>query len=169
MTVLTDSSINFLDNRVSRFNPKFFVWTFIPCDVLSLILQALGGALSSIQAGTSNKSGVHISMAGLIFQVITLVIFVGLFVDYVVRYHRKSAAGPLRPAMRVFLTFLFLAIIFILARCAFRIDELSDGYNGPLIHNEQAFMWLEAGSVYQQLVDIPYQVYLWLTILLLSE
>ena len=27
--------------------------------------------------------------------------------------------------------------------CCYRIDELSDGYNGPLIHNEGLFIGLE--------------------------
>jgi hypothetical protein len=59
------------------------VWFFIPCDIVSLIFQATGGAVSSIQAGTDNNTGVDISEAGLILQVVALVIFIGLFVDYV--------------------------------------------------------------------------------------
>lgn len=137
-------SINNLDRSVSRFAPKLFVWIFIPCDIVSLVLQAAGGALSSTQAGTGNKSGVKISMAGLILQVITLVIFVGLFIDYVVRYRRRSAAGGLQRRVKIFLGFLFLSIIFILIRCIYRVDELQDGYDGPLIRNEPLFMILEA-------------------------
>ena len=43
----------------------------------------------------------------------------------------------------MFVVFLSLAITLILIRCAYRIDELSDGYNGPLIHNEPLFIGLE--------------------------
>jgi hypothetical protein len=111
-----------------------------------LILQAAGGGLSAVQAGSSNKTGLRISMTGLILQVITLVIFVALFVDYVYRYHTKFP-GALATTMKVFLTFLLLAILLILGRCAFRIDELSDGYDGPLIHDEALFMILEGMSV----------------------
>lgn len=39
--------------------------------------------------------------------------------------------------------FLSAAIVLILVRCVYRIDELSDGYNGPLIHNEPLFVGLE--------------------------
>jgi hypothetical protein len=87
-------------------------------------------------------------MAGLILQVVTLVIFVALFVEYVVRYVRKSTAGPLRPRMKLFLSFLFLSILFVLVRCVYRIDELRDGYDGPLIRNEPLFMVLEAAYVF---------------------
>ena len=112
---------------------------------MSLVLQAAGGALSSTQAGTGKKSGVQISMAGLILQVITLVIFVALFADYVLRYKKKSAASnPLQSRIKLFLGFLFLSIIFVLVRCLYRVDELRDGYDGPLIRNEPLFMVLEA-------------------------
>ena len=39
--------------------------------------------------------------------------------------------------------FLSLAILLILIRCIYRIDELSDGYSGPLIHDEGLFVGLE--------------------------
>ena len=77
-------------------------------------------------------------------QVITLAIFLVLFVDYVIRFVRKSANGPLKPRMKLFLGFLFLSIVFVLIRCSYRIEELSDGYDGPLIRNEGLFMGLEA-------------------------
>ncbi len=36
-----------------------------------------------------------------------------------------------------------MAIILILIRCVYRIDELSDGYSGPLVHDEGLFVGLE--------------------------
>ncbi|KAK4145959.1 RTA1 like protein-domain-containing protein [Dichotomopilus funicola] len=141
--VLLVRTINHLDPSISRFPSKLFAWVFIPFDIVSLILQALGGALSATQASSGNKSGVNISMGGLILQVITLGIFVILFADYVVRYIRH----PLRPVgsrLKLFLAFLFLAIILVLVRCAYRIEELSDGYDGPLIRDEALFVGLES-------------------------
>lgn len=44
---------------------------------------------------------------------------------------------------KIFVSFLSVAIVLILIRCAYRIDELSDGYSGPLIHNEGLFVGLE--------------------------
>ncbi|KAH8882026.1 RTA1-domain-containing protein [Thozetella sp. PMI_491] len=145
--VLLSRTINHLDRAVSRFNPKIFIYTFIPSDILSLVLQAAGGALSATQAGTNNKTGVRISMAGLVLQVITLVLFMGLFLDYIFRYHRKSKAGQLSTSIKLFLTFLFLAVLVIFARCAFRVKELEDGYDGEMIHDEKGFMVLEAGMM----------------------
>ncbi|KAK0716327.1 RTA1 like protein-domain-containing protein [Lasiosphaeris hirsuta] len=145
--VLLSRTVNHLDRSQSHLNPKYFVWFFIPCDIVSLILQAAGGALSATQAGTGNKSGVKISMGGLVLQVVTLVIFITLFAEYVIRYTRKSTAGPLQPRMRLFLGFLFLSTIFVLVRCIYRIDELRDGYDGPLIRDEPLFMVLESAMM----------------------
>lgn len=117
----------------------FFVWTFIPVDIVSLLLQGSGGAISSISDG--GNTGVVISVTGLVLQVITLIVFVALFVDYVVRYMRRDI---LPQRMKIFLGSMLLAIVFILVRCAYRIAELKDGYDGELIHDEVGFMILEA-------------------------
>ena len=117
-----------------------------PCDVLSLILQAVGGALSSTSSGGS-KTAVDVSLAGLSFQVFTLCIFIALSIEFAISYIRarriEQAKKSLPMRFKVFVVFLTAAIIFILIRCAYRIDELSDGYNGPLIHNEPLFLALE--------------------------
>lgn len=55
----------------------------------------------------------------------------------------EQGKKPLPTGFKVFVVFLTAAIILILIRCAYRIDELSDGYNGPLIHNEPLFIALE--------------------------
>lgn len=61
----------------SRINPETYTRLFIPCDIISLVLQALGGALAS-EASHQNRSsalGDHIMVAGLAFQALTLAVF----------------------------------------------------------------------------------------------
>lgn len=139
-------SVVYLGPQYGRFSPKLYYWIFIPCDIFSLCLQAVGGALSSTSSGSSNVA-VDVSKAGLSFQVFTLVVFIALAVDYAVRYLQaervEERKTPLPISFKVFVTFLSLAVVLILIRCAYRIDELSDGYNGPLIHNEGLFIGLE--------------------------
>ncbi|KAH7137731.1 RTA1 like protein-domain-containing protein [Dactylonectria macrodidyma] len=94
--VLLSQVINFIDPSISRFKPQLFYWIFIPCDIVSLILQAVGGALSSV--GTDHAAvevGENISLVGLIFQVVTLVVFAALFADYVVTAARSPSRGRL--------------------------------------------------------------------------
>lgn len=140
------SRILYLGPQHARFQPRLYYWIFIPCDILSLILQAIGGALSSTSSGGS-KTAVDVSIAGLSFQVFTLCVFIALAFEYAYRWFRARRAiqqpTPLSRSFKVFVFFLSLAVILILIRCAYRIDELSDGYNGPLIHDEGLFIGLE--------------------------
>ncbi|EFQ27023.1 RTA1 like protein [Colletotrichum graminicola] len=129
--------------ELSRIPTKVMYWLFISCDVFCLVLQAAGGALSTTSAGSSDV-GVDLAMAGLVLQVIVLVAFCALFADYMARYTRSAAARPLTRRDKLFFGFLALAIVLILARCAYRVDELSDGYNqSEKLTNEGLFIGLE--------------------------
>lgn len=139
-------SVIYLGPQYARFSPKLYYWIFIPCDILSLVLQSIGGALSSTSSGGS-KTAVDVSIAGLSFQVFTLLIFIYLGFEFGLAYQKgqktERREPPLDMRFKVFVAALALAIILILIRCAYRIDELSDGYNGPLIHKEGLFIGLE--------------------------
>ncbi|KAH8811510.1 sphingoid long-chain base transporter RSB1 [Xylogone sp. PMI_703] len=141
----------YLSRSSCRFPPQLYYWIFIPCDIVSLALQATGGAMSSSSTG-SNQAGVDIALAGLSFQVFTLTVFILMALDFGLRYRRdfrngkvsRDEKGPAQDTrFRIFLAFLSLSIICILIRCVYRIDELSDGYDGPLIHNQGLFIGLE--------------------------
>ncbi|KAI5294646.1 hypothetical protein KEM52_003530 [Ascosphaera acerosa] len=66
---------------------KMYAWVFIPCDIISLVLQAAGGgvAATSIDAGENPDPGTDTMIAGLAWQVFTLLIFVCLTIDFGVR------------------------------------------------------------------------------------
>ncbi|KAL8670187.1 MAG: hypothetical protein Q9168_005265 [Polycauliona sp. 1 TL-2023] len=142
--------ITYLGPQYARFPPKFYYWFFIPCDVLSLVLQAVGGALSSTSEGGSNAA-VDVSIAGLSFQVVVIVVFICLTLEYVWRYRKGQKTAPrttpLSKGFKIFSWFIAISILLILIRCCYRIDELSEGYGGPLIHNEGLFIALEGVMV----------------------
>ncbi|KAK4154410.1 RTA1 like protein-domain-containing protein [Chaetomidium leptoderma] len=152
-------SINHLSPSLSRFQPKLFYYIFIPCDILSLILQAAGGGLSTSSSGQS-QVGVDLALAGLSFQVFTILLFCGFFIDYLVRYfgdsssHRRGGDGGDNlnrtdttidaTRLRLFFGFMVLAVLLTLARCAFRLAELHQGWlSGGLIREEGLFIGLE--------------------------
>ena len=150
--------VNYLGPQYSRLRPNLYLWIFIPCDLVSLSLQGSGGGLSS-SAGTSGEGsgnsaqvGVDIAIAGLAFQVLTLAVFIVLALDFAWRYRKGSRmtgnAGNTNQRFKIFVGFLSLAILCIFIRCIYRIDELSDGYTGPLIHNENLFIGLEGVWVF---------------------
>lgn len=137
------SSIRNLSASTARFRPSLLYYVFIASDLVSLVFQAIGGALSTSSSGTS-QTAVDLALAGLSLQVATLLIFSGLMVDYLVRFAKtEEAKTKLDRRMKTFLSGLGLAILLILARCAFRVDELSEGYGGPLVRNESLFIGLE--------------------------
>lgn len=136
---------------LSRFNPVLFYWIFIPCDLVSLVLQAAGGALSSVSSG-KNSVGVDLALAGLALQVITLVIFCGLYADYIWRYlksdefkARASTQKTFGLRLKIFFAYEALAVIMILMRCAFRVHELRKGYtpSNEMLKNQELFIGLE--------------------------
>ncbi|KAL8753791.1 MAG: hypothetical protein Q9184_005317 [Pyrenodesmia sp. 2 TL-2023] len=142
--------ILYLGPQYARFRPKAYYWVFIPCDIFSLVLQSVGGALSSTTEGDSSAA-VNVSIAGLSFQVFTLLVFIALTFEYAYRWQKARRATPsptpLSRAFKVFVAFLGLATLLILVRCIYRIDELSEGYSGPLIRNEGLFIGLEGVMV----------------------
>jgi hypothetical protein len=140
--VTLSKTVIFLGAEHSRFSPSLYYWIFIPSDVVSLILQATGGAMSASSSG-AKQVGVAISLAGLSFQVFSLAIFILLALEFAFHYWRSQRQQILSFPFKIFVLLMSLAIIFIFVRCIFRIDELSDGYTGPLIHNEGLFIALE--------------------------
>ncbi|KAH6638426.1 parasitic phase-specific protein PSP-1 [Boeremia exigua] len=139
--------INHTDPSKSRLNPRLITYIFIPCDITSLVLQGAGGALS---AGAMSEEGtvvgVNVSKAGLIFQVVTLVFFIALSIDYLLalkRSHKKSGA-KLERALKILMACLSVATILILVRCVFRIYELKNGYFSPAFRDEETFIAFES-------------------------
>ncbi|KAI0194470.1 RTA1 like protein [Xylaria flabelliformis] len=131
-----------LDESLSRIRPNLYYIIFISCDVAALVFQAVGGALSSLSNG-ANKAGVDLALTGLTFQVATLLAFVGLFADYLIRYFRTKPIASVSAKLKLFLGSLSVAILLILVRCAYRVAELSEGYRGTLFHDQGLFIGLE--------------------------
>ena len=142
--VLIYQIVCYIDRSASRVNPKFFYWVFIPADIISLILQAAGGAMSSTSNGSS-QAGVNIALAGLIFQVITLAFFSICVLDYMYCSRRTWMAAKLPRRFVNFCIWLTLATVFIITRCGYRVYELSEGYSreSEALRDEPLFNILE--------------------------
>lgn len=68
---------------ISRIKPRTYTILFMSCDSVSLLLQAAGGAIAaSSDTVKSTDLGVNIMIAGLSFQVVSLVLFIGLCCDF---------------------------------------------------------------------------------------
>ena len=145
----------------SRIAPLSYPRIFIPCDVLSLVLQALGGGMASVASHTGKNvdPGDHIMVAGLAFQVFTLLLFILLCSDFALktlRRWKKMGQAALDPthaklrgswAFQGFLGALSLATLCIFIRSIYRVAELGEGWEGALIKNQHLFIGLEGAMV----------------------
>ena len=156
-----------LSSECSRFPPQLFPYLFVICDLISLVLQAAGGGVSSVSLGR-NLAGVDLTLTGLGFQVFTLTLFVVLAVDYWMRYAKlrktrpssgragesvgrqesekefRTTEDPLTKRFKIFAIFLSVSIVCIYARCCYRIAELKQGYEGHIFHEEGTYIVFES-------------------------
>lgn len=139
--------------QFSRLRPKFYTYIFISCDVLSIILQGSGGALSAASQDGDDllDIGENIMIAGLVFQVVTLLVFAVLAADVAYSMYKHRAELPAETAAlratRVFQLFIgatVLSFLCILIRCVYRIAELQGGWGNPIMRNETDFIVLES-------------------------
>lgn len=69
--------------RYSRLTPKRISITFMSCDFIALVLQAAGGAIAdTADTRVGSDNGTHILVAGLAFQVLSLLFFIGISCHY---------------------------------------------------------------------------------------
>ena len=135
----------------SRIPIKYYTWIFICFDIFSLCLQAIGGGIAaSANTSTGSSNGAHIMLAGIIFQVITLVAFGLLALDYFARVFKSRA--QMNPTAieivqdsrtRYFSTAVLLAFTALLIRCIYRIPELSGGWANNVMRDETDFIVLD--------------------------
>ncbi|KAJ5203504.1 hypothetical protein N7449_005583 [Penicillium cf. viridicatum] len=144
---------------ISRLRPRTYTIVFIICDLVSLLLQASGGAVTSIadadQADLS-QAGINTMIAGLSTQVVSLAIFMALCLDFAWKVrknqhklNREIHMIDLRNSIRwkAFLAGLALATLTIFVRSVFRVAELQGGFHSSLANNEVVFMILEGAML----------------------
>ncbi|KAJ4406625.1 Envelope glycoprotein gp160 [Gnomoniopsis sp. IMI 355080] len=138
---------------------------FIPCDIVSLILQATGGALaaSAHKANDQQKLdiGTKIMIAGLAFQVFTMFVFGCLGFAFlcnvmaelrrarndshrvVRRSNRRVLTVGISRSLQFFESCIIGSTLLIFARCCYRVAELSGGWTGSLMKNQTLFIICE--------------------------
>ncbi|WVF66949.1 hypothetical protein IAT40_001692 [Kwoniella sp. CBS 6097] len=85
--VILGLAIKRLGPQYSVLRPNWYFFTFITADIISLVLQAVGGgqASSSAAEGAPTQSATNIMVAGIIFQLIAMATFMTLGADFIIR------------------------------------------------------------------------------------
>ncbi|TFY57325.1 hypothetical protein EVJ58_g7088 [Rhodofomes roseus] len=159
MFVMLGEMIRRLGPRYSRLSATLYTIIFCSCDVISLVIQALGGAAASnaVANGENPENGGHIMLAGICFQLAAITFYMILASEFVIRclldkpLHGADKAPPATHALdrkhAIMLGALTFASICIYIRSIYRTIELSDGWTGHIIHTQRYFNWLDGGMV----------------------
>ena len=86
-------------------------------------------------------------LAGIVFQVVTLLAFLGLATEYFVRLSANRASMSESAThlihsnkFRSFLAAVSVAFLTIFVRCLYRIAEMAGGWANPIMRNETEFL-----------------------------
>jgi hypothetical protein len=73
-----------------------YTYVFVGFDLLSLVLQAIGGGMAATgKDSKASKRGTNIMIGGLICQVVSMVFFFVVWGDFVLRTRRSKISGSL--------------------------------------------------------------------------
>ncbi|KAH2293509.1 hypothetical protein KXV63_000637 [Aspergillus fumigatus] len=80
--------------EISRLKPRNYAIFFVSCDVIALILQSAGGALTSAAEDADGRQmGLNVMIAGLVFQVAALTLFIALASEFAICLRRQHLKG----------------------------------------------------------------------------
>ncbi|KIP03965.1 hypothetical protein PHLGIDRAFT_20109 [Phlebiopsis gigantea 11061_1 CR5-6] len=146
----------------SRLSAKWYTIVFCTCDLIALVIQAVGGASASTAVNKNedpNKGG-HIMLAGIVFQMAAITVYVALASEFILRYaynrpvrkvkmesYDASDDAPLDKKLKLMLLSLALSSLLIFIRSVYRTIELTDGWDGKIISTEVLFNVLDGAMI----------------------
>ncbi|GMM50372.1 hypothetical protein DASB73_013300 [Starmerella bacillaris] len=143
--------------QYSLVTPRKYTIVFSTLDVIALFMQGAGGGIAAGQNPSSVNVGRWVMVGGIIFQVIVLTVFIFVF-SYVVyrifyatgeaHWSGEYARNRKRPLFKYWLPSVFVSLIFLEIRSIYRVVELSEGWNGPLMVTESYFLVLDGLMIF---------------------
>jgi hypothetical protein len=127
--------------QYSFLKPKTYLWIFCTCDVVSLLVQAGGGTIASEEAekNKSTKLGSNVIVAGILFQLITMLSFSVCGISFLV--HSRNAPQPKK---EIIVTYgAIIAFICVFIRNCYRTVAFLQGWTGFLSSHEVYFIALD--------------------------
>ncbi|KAF7590526.1 hypothetical protein BBP40_002714 [Aspergillus hancockii] len=148
--VLLGRFIQILGRESSILSPKMYLWIFCTCDVLSLVVQAIGGGMASAETnkeGGDTATGTHIMVAGIVFQMFSITVFVACAADFVRRVLRHRLLNTMSGSIAPLFGAMVFSVTCIYIRSIYRTIELSQGWSGYLITREKYFIALDGAMM----------------------
>ncbi|QGA13175.1 hypothetical protein EYB26_000822 [Talaromyces marneffei] len=148
--VLLGRLIQILGRSSSILSPSLYLWIFSACDIISLVIQAVGGGMASGQAGKiggDTKPGTDIMVAGIIFQLVSITVFAVSAVDFLRRVLKQRLLQSVQGSVTPLLLAMVFSIVLIYIRSIYRVVELVQGWSGYLITHEAYFIALDGSMM----------------------
>lgn len=148
--ILLGEFVRLLGRKSSFLKPSLYLWIFCTCDVISLVIQAVGGGMASAetyQVNGNTAPGTHIMVAGIVFQLFSITIFVICAADFIRRTMRRRLLQQLTGSVIPLLGAMVLSVLCIYVRSIYRTVELLQGWKGYLITREKYFVALDGAMM----------------------
>lgn len=130
------------EGKVAGFRAAVIARWFVIADVVSFIVQAVGGIMASPSASASIiRTGLNIYLGGMALQQFFIVVFLGLMIAFQRQCSRHQVLAA-RPAWRPLLFGLYGVLVCITVRIIFRIAEFAGGVtpdNPVPFHEEYSY------------------------------
>ncbi|KXH67481.1 RTA1 like protein [Colletotrichum salicis] len=150
--------------HISRFSPRTYAITFMTSDFISLVLQGAGGGIAATaDTHSGSETGRAMMVAGVVFQVVSLLVFMLLWLEFVFRLRKTTEGnkgGSLFADLRSTKKFhwfqwaLGAAVLLVFIRSVYRVAELQQGFNGPIANDEVSFMILEGPMIFLAILAV---------------
>ncbi|KAL4754034.1 hypothetical protein BDW72DRAFT_157538 [Aspergillus terricola var. indicus] len=148
--VLLGRFIQLLGRDSSILSPRVYLMIFVTCDVISLVIQAIGGGMASVAAAQENGNttpGTNIMVAGIIFQMASITVFVLCAADFVRRTLARRLLQNYTKTIMPLLAAMVFSVLCIYVRSIYRTIELLEGWSGYLITTERFFIALDGAMM----------------------
>lgn len=145
-----------LNPSLSRVRPKWLPFIFVPADVSCLLVQAIGGALAA-SGGSGNRklvnAGNQAIIAGIALQVVVLLAFGSMSLDYYLRAKKWVHSADVTPSAlalwndkkaRTFGYAVLGAYVCVQIRCIYRVAEMAGGWGNEIMQDEPSFAVLDS-------------------------
>ncbi|KAH9478584.1 hypothetical protein JR316_0009041 [Psilocybe cubensis] len=160
--VILGNVIKRLGPAFSRLTPRRYTIFFTSSDVISLVVQALGGGIAaSSNDNAGSKLGSNIMLVGIIFQLVIILVYSAFSIEFYYRYNTNrpfegrptsdgilgSAQGRLTPNIKLMSYVLAFSTVLFFIRSIYRIAELADGWDGRIIQTQVYFNVLDGAMI----------------------
>ncbi|KAG9520557.1 RTA1-domain-containing protein, partial [Aureobasidium melanogenum] len=138
---------------VSPIGPVWYLWIFCTVDVISLVIQAVGGGSAAVAFNSTprgnTKVGTDIMVAGIDFQLASVIVFSILFFLFLYRAALKLRLPAFKNDrnMKFLVLVTSFSILLIIMRSIYRTIELAGGWTGRVIETERYFIALDGAPM----------------------